>query len=181
MVETTEVTPEAAQAELRALAEGYEELNRRLSELAGRLPTSPMEGLMLLGELDADVATEIRRVVDCLLGDHLHSVVEEIRTLAEYRPESALAHAEKGEMSERERLVELLTCCAKVPGEVVKVRHRDFTEFGRARLDREIKRAISSEDPLLMDVGLALRKMVEAHAIMERVKERLARYTTSQP
>jgi hypothetical protein len=93
MLDTADSTParseEAAQAELRALARAYETLNETLRHLAARLPVSPQEEEMLLGQQEPDVSTEIRRVVDCLLEDRLVPAVEEIKELAEYRPGAA--------------------------------------------------------------------------------------------
>ena len=65
---------EIAQEELSALAVEYESLNRRLRRLADRLPVSPLEGLTLPVEVDAEMAAEIRRaflrVVDPLEVEH---------------------------------------------------------------------------------------------------------------
>lgn len=78
---------ELAQEELCALARTYESLNQTLRQLAARLPVSPQEDEMLLGQQEPDVSTEIRRVVECLLEDRLVPAVEEIRKLAGYRPD----------------------------------------------------------------------------------------------
>lgn len=87
--EDSPVSGEAAQEELLTFARGVEELAAGLEELIAGLPVSPFESLIFLGERDADVATEIRRVVECLLEDHLRPLARDLRRLARYKPENS--------------------------------------------------------------------------------------------
>jgi hypothetical protein len=80
---------EAAQGELLSFAREVDALAVGLEDLLARLPVSPLEGLMLLGEREPDVATEIRRVVECLLEDHLRPTARDLRRLARYKPGSS--------------------------------------------------------------------------------------------
>lgn len=87
--EISTVSEEAAQEELLAFAQEVDALTGGLADLIARLPVSPLEALMLLGEKDPDVATEIRRVVECLLEDHLRPTARDLRRLASYKPEGS--------------------------------------------------------------------------------------------
>jgi hypothetical protein len=79
--------PEAtAQAELEEIGEALEAVAARLTALKGRLPVPPTEGLMLLGEEEMDVSTEVRAVVECVLNDSLFPAIRDLRTAAAYRP-----------------------------------------------------------------------------------------------
>jgi hypothetical protein len=80
---------EAAQEELLRFAREVDAVAAGLEELIAGLPVSPFESLIFLGERDADVATEIRRGVECLLEDHLRPVARDLRRLARYKPENS--------------------------------------------------------------------------------------------
>ena len=79
--EISTVSEGEAQEELLDFAREVDALAGGLGDLIARLPVSPLEGLMLLGEKDPDVATEIRRVVECLLADHLRPTARALRHL----------------------------------------------------------------------------------------------------
>ena len=79
---------EAAAAETRALefAAEIEALAAKLRDFHGSLPVSPQEALMLLGEVDMDVATAWRSIIECLLADRLEPAALELKNFAAYRP-----------------------------------------------------------------------------------------------
>ncbi|HEV8583181.1 MAG TPA: hypothetical protein VGX68_29285 [Thermoanaerobaculia bacterium] len=76
----------AAQSEMRAMVVELEALRSRLADLHDRLPVSPEETAMLLGEQEMDVATEARSVIECLLTDHIEPVIRDLAAAAAYRP-----------------------------------------------------------------------------------------------
>lgn len=81
--------PEAedvAQEELRRIADGWEQDVKRLREIHGSLPVSPREEAMLLGEADADVSTEVRAAIECVIPDRLEPAIQTLREAATYRP-----------------------------------------------------------------------------------------------
>jgi hypothetical protein len=75
-----------AQAELQKMAGEVAAICARLAALKESLPVPPTEGLMLLGEEDMDVATEVRAVIDCVLNDSLRPAVQDLEKAAAYRP-----------------------------------------------------------------------------------------------
>lgn len=76
----------AAQAELRQMVEELEAIRSRLSDLHARLPVSPEETAMLVGEAEMDFATEVRSVIECVLTDSLGPAIRDLAAAASYRP-----------------------------------------------------------------------------------------------
>jgi len=61
----------AAQAELREIVEELDAARARLEDIHARLPVPPEETAMLMGELETDVSTEVRSIIECVLSDSL--------------------------------------------------------------------------------------------------------------
>ena len=76
----------AAQAELRGIVEELDSIRARLTDIHERLPVSPEETAMLLGEQDLDVATEVRSIIECVLNDSLRPAIRDLAAAASYRP-----------------------------------------------------------------------------------------------
>jgi len=74
-----------AQEQVRDVAQALAKLQGRLEEIVRRLPQSPEE--LDLSDLvdDPEVAAEVRRVVDCVLMDHLRPAVHDLMAVADYR------------------------------------------------------------------------------------------------
>lgn len=49
-----------------------------------RLPVSPREEVMLLGEEDPDFATEARSIIECVIHDAIDSAIEDLISAARY-------------------------------------------------------------------------------------------------
>jgi hypothetical protein len=80
--------PEAenvAQDELREIADRWEQDLERLRKIHAGLPVSPREEVMLLGEADADVSTEVRSAIECVIPDRLEPAIRTLREAAAYR------------------------------------------------------------------------------------------------
>jgi hypothetical protein len=77
---------DVAQAELRQMAERWEQDVDRLRKIHGSLPVSPREEVMLLGEADADVSTEVRAAIECVIPDRLEPAIRTLREAADYHP-----------------------------------------------------------------------------------------------
>lgn len=77
---------DVAQEELRRIADRWEKDVERLREIHGSLPVSPREEAMLLGEADADVSTEVRAAIECVIPDRLEPAIRTLREAAIYRP-----------------------------------------------------------------------------------------------
>jgi hypothetical protein len=77
---------ERAQRELRRIADRWERDVRRLREIHAGLPVSAREEVMLLGEADADVSTEVRASIECVIPDRLEPAIRTLREAASYRP-----------------------------------------------------------------------------------------------
>lgn len=75
-----------AQKEVRKIAGELGALCRRLEGVHQSLPIPSDEALMLLGEADMDVATEVRSVIECVLNDSLRPAVRDLHAAADYRP-----------------------------------------------------------------------------------------------
>lgn len=78
---------DVVQAELGSMAERWEQDMKRLRQIHAGLPVSPREEAMLLGEADADVATELRSAIECVIPDRLEPAIRTLREAAGYRPE----------------------------------------------------------------------------------------------
>lgn len=76
----------SAQEALLEIAEQVEAIGRRLRETHTSLPIPPNEDLMLLGEDEMDVSTEIRSVIECVLADSIGPAVRDLRAAATYKP-----------------------------------------------------------------------------------------------
>jgi hypothetical protein len=77
---------EAVQVEVGELVTELETAQKRLQRLHDRLPVSPREEAMLLGEAEPDVATEVRSIIECVIPDRIEPAIEALREAAEYRP-----------------------------------------------------------------------------------------------
>jgi len=78
----------AAQEELLEAAADLEAVEARLNAIHARLPVSPREDVMLLGEEDMDVSTEIRSVIECVKNDSIQPAIRDLKAAAAYRPSS---------------------------------------------------------------------------------------------
>ncbi len=81
--------PEAedvAQTELHEIAAGWERDVDRLRKVHASLPVSPREEAMLLGEVEADVSTEVRSAIECVIPDRLEPAIRTLREAATYHP-----------------------------------------------------------------------------------------------
>jgi hypothetical protein len=76
---------DVAQAELRQMADRWEQDVVRLRKIHASLPVSAREEAMLLGEADADVATELRSAIECVIPDRLEPAIRTLREAADYR------------------------------------------------------------------------------------------------
>jgi hypothetical protein len=79
----------AAQAELRQMVEELDSIRSRLSDLHDRLPVSPQETAMLIGEAEMDFATEVRSVIECVLADSLGPAIRDLAAVASCQPKGA--------------------------------------------------------------------------------------------
>lgn len=77
---------EKVQEELRGIADRWESDVRRLQEIRAGLPVSAREEVMLLGEADADISTEVRAAIECVIPDRLEPAIRTLREAASYRP-----------------------------------------------------------------------------------------------
>lgn len=80
------VAEQPAQELVRQIAGELSALCRRLEGVHQSLPIASDEALMLLGEADMDVATEVRSVIECVLNDSLRPAIRDLQAAAEYRP-----------------------------------------------------------------------------------------------
>jgi hypothetical protein len=76
----------AAQEALLELANEVESIGRKLEAIHASLSIPPNEGMMLLGEDEMDVSTEIRSVIECVLADSIGPAVRDLRAAATYKP-----------------------------------------------------------------------------------------------
>lgn len=80
---------DVVQAELGGMADRWEQDLNRLRQIHSGLPVSPQEEAMLLGEADADVTTELRSAIECVIPDRLEPAIRTLREAAFYRPKEA--------------------------------------------------------------------------------------------
>lgn len=75
-----------AQEQLRQIAGELRSVHYRLLGIVATLPVPPNEEPILLGEedADADVATEIRAAVECVLADRIRPAIEGLLAAAEH-------------------------------------------------------------------------------------------------
>jgi hypothetical protein len=76
----------AAQEELRRIGEELDAIRSRLVEIHAKLPVSPEETAMLLGEKEMDVSTEVRSIIECVLNDSIQPAIRDLAAAASYRP-----------------------------------------------------------------------------------------------
>jgi len=79
-------TEAAAQEALLEMADEVESVGRRLEAIHASLSIPPNEDMMLLGEDEMDVSTEIRSVIECVLADSIGPAVRDLRAAATYKP-----------------------------------------------------------------------------------------------
>ena len=76
----------AAQAELERIVEELDAIRFRLVDIHAKLPVSPDETAMLLGEEEMDVATEVRSIIECVLSDSIQPAIRDLAAAASFRP-----------------------------------------------------------------------------------------------
>lgn len=79
------LTEPEAQERLLQVVTDVEEIRTRLLEIHEGLPVPPNEGLMLVGEEEMDVATEVRSVIECVLHDNIEPASRHLQAAAEYK------------------------------------------------------------------------------------------------
>lgn len=86
--EEERASPDASEArqELRSIADELEAVMDRLMSIHAALPVPPDQAVMLVGEADYDVPTELRTEIECVNGDHLGPAIQAIRQAAAYQP-----------------------------------------------------------------------------------------------
>jgi len=72
----------AAQAELHQIVEELDGIRTRLVDLHAKLPVSPEETAMLVGEVEMDFATEVRSVIECVLSDNIQPAIRDLAAAA---------------------------------------------------------------------------------------------------
>ncbi len=72
-----------AQRQVRAIAAELEALRFRLLGVRASLRVPPMEAVMLAGEMDMDVATEVRSVIECVVNDCIDSAIRDLQAAAD--------------------------------------------------------------------------------------------------
>lgn len=77
---------EKAQAKLGKAVAKMETVRDLLRRIYEDVPVSPREEVMLLGEAEPDVATEVRSVIECVLADRIEPAIEALAEAAAYRP-----------------------------------------------------------------------------------------------
>ena len=77
----------AAQAELRQIAKELEKIHRRLMDLHGSLPVASLEMVMLAGEEELDVTTEVRTIIECVVQDSIKPAIRDLEAAATYQTE----------------------------------------------------------------------------------------------
>lgn len=82
----TEDEADGFQQRAAELAVELEALNAKFEELHDSIPVSPREDVILLGEEDLDVGTNLRSTIECVLADCLRPGLTELRKGAVYRP-----------------------------------------------------------------------------------------------
>lgn len=87
MREPFEVREAEAQQAMRAIAADLEAIRYRLLGVHASLPVPATEPAMLAGELDMDVSTEVRSVVECVVHDFIDSAIRDLRSAADYAPD----------------------------------------------------------------------------------------------
>lgn len=78
-----------AQAKLRKAVNKMETVRHLLGRIYADVPASPREEVMLLGEAEPDVATEVRSAIECVLADRIEPAIQVLAEAAAYRPKDA--------------------------------------------------------------------------------------------
>lgn len=86
MVKKFFVAETEAQGQVRAIAAELEAIRFRLLGVRAGLAVPLEEPAMQADEMDADVATEVRSVVECVISDFLDSAIRDLRMVADYVP-----------------------------------------------------------------------------------------------
>ena len=74
----------AIQEELREVLSDLKGIDRRLRAIHGRLPAPSDEEMETEVEDEADVSTEIRSVIECVLADSLGPAIRDLETVSRY-------------------------------------------------------------------------------------------------
>lgn len=77
------VTLAEVQAELRGMADQLLAMEDRAQALHDAIPPSDQEEAMLEGEVEWDLATELRATLDCFIGDRLRPAVRTLERVAQ--------------------------------------------------------------------------------------------------
>lgn len=75
-----------AQRQVQAIAADLEVIRFRLLGVRASLDVPPMEPAMLVGEIDVDVSTEVRSVIECVVNDFIDSAIRDLKRAAGYDP-----------------------------------------------------------------------------------------------
>lgn len=75
-----------AQENLRKAVAKMETTRDLLSRIYAGVPVSPREEVMLLGEAEPDVATEVRSAIECVLADRIEPAIRILTEAAAYKP-----------------------------------------------------------------------------------------------
>lgn len=76
-----------AQEKLRKAVAKMEATRDLLSRIYAGVPVSPREEVMLLGEAEPDVATEVRSAIECVLADRIEPAIRILSEAAAYKPQ----------------------------------------------------------------------------------------------
>jgi hypothetical protein len=79
-----------AQMELHRIVEELDSIRTRLVDLHAKLPVSPEETAMLVGEVEMDFATEVRSVIECVLNDNIQPAIRDLAAAASCQPKNRL-------------------------------------------------------------------------------------------
>ena len=80
------LTEDDAQRQVRDIAAELEAIRFRLLGVCASLEVPPEEPAMLAGEMDMDVSTEVRSVIECVVNDFIDSAIRDLRGAADYVP-----------------------------------------------------------------------------------------------
>lgn len=75
-----------AREEVRTIVADLEAIRSRLEDVRASLPVPALEAVMLVGEMDMDVSTEIRTTIECVVHDFIGPAIRDLQTAADYSP-----------------------------------------------------------------------------------------------
>lgn len=75
-----------AQEKLQKAVAKMEVVRDLLNRIYEGVPASPREEVMLLGEAEPDVATEVRSAIECALADRIEPAIRILSEAATYKP-----------------------------------------------------------------------------------------------